>query len=56
MWSTDDPPDIIEGTKPLCDIEVAFGIGIDDDEALKLYDMTLEEAARKILKMIGKKC
>ena len=26
MWSTDDPPDIIEGTPPFNDIEDAFGI------------------------------
>src|SRR5260370_41543174 len=55
MWSTDDPPDIIEGTEPICDIEAAFGIEIDDDEALKLYDMNLDEAARKIREMKRKK-
>ncbi len=55
MWSTDDPPDIIEGTDPLCDIEDAFDIRIDDDEALELYDMNLDEAARKILEMRRKK-
>ena len=55
MWSTDDPPEIIEGTEPICDIEAAFDIYIDDDEALELYDMNLEEAARKIHEMKGKK-
>ena len=25
MWSTDDPPDDIEGTGPICDIEEAYG-------------------------------
>ena len=55
MWSTVDPPDIIEGTEPICDIEAAFDIYIDDDEALELYDMNLEEAARKIHEMKGKK-
>ena len=50
MWSTDDPPDIIEGTPPFDDIEDAFGISIDDDTALELYDMHLDEAAKKILK------
>ena len=55
MWSTDDPPDIIEGTEPICDIEAAFDICIDDDEALELYDMNLAEAARKIHEMKGKK-
>ena len=56
MWSTDDPPDIIEGTEPICDIEAAFDIAIDDDEALELYDMNLDEAARKILEMKWKQC
>ena len=55
MWSTDDPPNIIEGTEPIYDIEAAFDICIDDDEALELYDMNLDEAARKIHEMKGKK-
>ena len=55
MWSTVDPPDIIEGTESICDIEAAFDIYIDDDEALELYDMNLDEAARKIHEMKGKK-
>ena len=55
MWSTDDPPDIIERTEPICDIETAFGIEIDDDAALELYDMNLDEAARKIREMQWKK-
>src|SRR5689334_13244317 len=51
MWSTFNPPDIIEGTKPFLDIEKAFGIEISDDEALQLYDMNLDEAAARILKI-----
>jgi hypothetical protein len=51
MWSTDDPPDIIEGTEPFCDIEETFDISIDTDDALDLYDMQLEEAAKKIIEM-----
>ena len=56
MWSTDDPPDIIEGTDPICDIEDAFGIHISDDEALELYDMHLDQAARRILEISNKQC
>ncbi len=56
MWATNDPPDIIEGTEPICDIEDAFGIQISDDEALDLYDMYLDQAARKILEIRNKKC
>ncbi len=51
MWSTDDPPDVIEGTEPFCDIEEAFGICIDDDTAADLYDMKLEKAAKRIIEM-----
>ena len=51
MWSTDDLPDVIEGTEPFCDIEKAFDICIDDDAALDLYDMKLEEAAKRIIEM-----
>ena len=49
MWSTNDPPDIIEGTEPFNDIEHAFNITIDDDEALNLYDMDLKEATKRIM-------
>ena len=51
MWSTDDPPDVIEGTEPFCDIEEAFGICIDDDAAADLYDMKLEKAAKRIIEI-----
>jgi len=48
MWSTNDPPEVIEGTDPFDDIETAFNITIDEDRALELYDMTLEEATKRI--------
>ncbi len=44
MWSTDDPPDVIEETEPLNDIEDTFDIEISDDDALELYEMNLQEA------------
>ena len=54
MWSTNDPPDVIEGTEPFYDIESAFGVHLNNDEALELYDMTLKQALKYInkLKMI----
>jgi hypothetical protein len=54
MWSSRNPPDIIEGTKPICDIEAAFGIEISDEEALELYDMDMNQAAQKILDITRK--
>jgi hypothetical protein len=56
MWSTSDPPDIIEGTPPFDDIEDAFSISISDGVALELYDMHLDEAARKIMEMRNEQC
>ena len=56
MWSTNDPPDIIEGTPPFDDIEDAFGITVDDDAAMELYDMHLDEATRKIVDMRTEQC
>lgn len=44
MWSTSNPPDEIEDTKPLLDIEKAFDINIDEELAYSLYDMTIDEA------------
>jgi hypothetical protein len=48
MWSTDDPPDIVEGTQPFQDIEKAFGIRIEDDDAFEMYEMTLKETLIRI--------
>ena len=51
MWSTNNPPDVIEGTEPFCDIEKAFDVQINVDDALELYDMTLIEALNYINKI-----
>ena len=51
MWSTNDPPDQIEGTEPFDDIEAAFNITIDEDDAMDLYDMFLEDAAKRIIEI-----
>ncbi len=56
MWSTNAPPDIIEGTLPFDDIEDTFSISISDDLALELYDMHLDEAARKIMEIRNEQC
>lgn len=56
MWSTNDPPDVIEGTEPFDDIEDAFDICIDEDDALVLYNMQLKEAVKRIVEIQQKKC
>jgi len=55
MWSTHNPPDIIEGTKPLIDIENAFDVNISEDESMEIYDMTIEEATEKLASILGRK-
>jgi len=55
MWSTNDPPDTIEGTEPICDIEGTFGIEVRENEALELYDMDLDQAARMIIEISKKR-
>lgn len=51
MWSTNEPPDQIESTEPFDDIEAAFNIDISEEDSLDLYDMTLKEAAIRILEI-----
>ena len=56
MWSTDEPPDIIEDTPPFDDIADAFGITINWEEALELYDMHLDEAVTQLIEMQQRQC
>lgn len=55
MWSISAPPNIIEGTQPLNDIEDTFHISLTGDECLDLYDMELNVASRKIADIINNK-
>ncbi len=56
MWSTNDPPDIIEDTPPFDDIADAFGITIDWEEALEFYDIHLDEAVTRLIEMQQQQC
>ena len=51
MWSTSNPPDSIEDTAPIRDLEAAFDIDIVEQDAIDLYDMNLDEAVRRILEL-----
>ena len=51
MWSTNNPPDQIIETEPFDDIEAAFSIVIDEDDAMDLYDMFLKDAAKRIIEI-----
>ncbi len=51
MWSTNNPPDSLTDTQQIFDIENAFNITIEEDEAVEIYDMNLDEAIEKIMEM-----
>jgi hypothetical protein len=55
MWSTHRLPDVLTETKQVSDIERAFGIDLDEDEAVELYDMTLDRAVEFIKKRVKQK-
>jgi len=55
MWSTENPPDVLEGTEPLLDMEEAFDVCLDEDTAIELFDMKLDEATNKIMQAMEKK-
>jgi hypothetical protein len=52
MWSTTNPPDDIEDSRQILEIEKTFDISIEDEDCYLLYDMDLDEAALKIAEMI----
>lgn len=55
MWSIAVPPEIIEATPPFIDIEETFDILLTEDDCLDFYDMTLNEASKKITQIIRNK-
>ena len=48
MWAVDDPPDVLLCTDPLDAICDLIDMDIDEDYAMELYDMTLQEAAASL--------
>ena len=48
LWSTNNPPDVLEGTDQMVDIEEIFDVSITEDEAIEMYDMSLSEALKYI--------
>ena len=51
MWSTNNPPDALLDTQPIYDIEDAFNIKFDENEAMEIYDLELDEAIKKIMEI-----
>ena len=54
MWSVDDPPDTLLATDPLEAICDLIDKDIDEDYAMELYDMTLQEAAESLYNLLMK--
>ena len=52
MWSTRNPPDEIYDCSQMDDIQEEFNVRVTEDDALELYDMTLDEATKFIAKLI----
>ena len=52
LWSIKNSPDVLEGTIQLNAIEAEFKIAIAEDEAVKMYDMNLQEASEYIQTLI----
>lgn len=53
MWSTVHPPDDIYNSDQIFSIENAFNIELSEDDAMELYDMKLDEAAKRIEAIIS---
>jgi len=52
FWSIDNPPDVLEATDQLEEIQAEFDINVSEDEAVEMYDMTLQEASDYIQALI----
>lgn len=54
LWSTSNPPDVLECTPPLDEIEKVFDFGFTEDEAVEFYDMDIIDAADYIFNILQK--
>lgn len=48
MWSTYNPPDVIANTDQIYAIEEKFNVELSEEDAMKIYDMDVEDAAKAI--------
>lgn len=55
IWPAFDPPDILETTQQLIDLEDSFNIIIEEKDAVEIFDMTLKEASIFIEYLLKKK-
>jgi hypothetical protein len=55
MWPMNDPPDILQGTPPLDDIEEFVDYSFEELDVITFYDMNIKEACDFIWKHINDK-
>jgi hypothetical protein len=48
LWSTKYPPEVLECTEQVSDIEDIFDITLSEDDIIEIYDMNLLEASNYI--------
>ena len=52
IWPIDDPPDVLENTPQLDEIEDALDFGFTEEQAVEFYDMEIDEAAQYMFDVI----
>lgn len=52
LWSTSNPPDILENTAPFDKLVDVFDYGFSEKEAVEFYDMEIKDAAAYIFNLL----
>ena len=53
LWSIDEPPDILENTEALNELEKEINFNFDEEEAVEIFDMNIIDATEYIEKLIS---
>jgi len=52
LWSTSNPPDILEHTPPFNELADTFDFYFSEEEAVESYDMDIVDAGAYIFKLL----
>jgi len=52
LWSTSNPPDILENTAPYDELVEIFDFQFSEEEAVDFYDMNISDAATYIFNIL----
>ncbi|MFK7978595.1 MAG: hypothetical protein AB8G86_01320 [Saprospiraceae bacterium] len=52
LWSTSNPPDILEHTPPFDELAETFNFYFSEEEAVEFYDMEIIDAATYIFNLL----